>query len=163
VSIRATRISLHLDAPRETTSSALIDSEAIAAWMVPTGMTSRIHTFEGREGGAFRIPLTYDESTGTGKTLEHTNTYHGRFVTVVPNELIEQVVEFETDDPEMQEEMTIRFLLSDSDGGTALDAAHDDLPPGLSAEMNDIGWRSSLAKLATLVETRPAATPQSAG
>lgn len=158
---RSTRISLHLNAPRETVYSALVDPDAIAAWMVPTGMTSHIHAFEGHQGGAFRISLTYDEQTGTGKTSEHTDTYHGRFVRLVPNELVEQVVEFETADPEMQGEMSIRFTLADSNGGTELHAKHDDLPPGLSAEDNEIGWRMSLAKLAALVEAGPGAVPRS--
>jgi hypothetical protein len=48
--------------------------------MVPTGMTSHVHAFDAREGGSFRISLTYDAPTGTGKTTAHTDTYHGRFV-----------------------------------------------------------------------------------
>ena len=58
--------------------------------MVPNGMTSHVHTFEPREGGAFRISLTYDAPSATGKTTAHTDTYHGRFVKLVPDE---QVVE----------------------------------------------------------------------
>ena len=57
--------------------------------MVPDGMTS---TCDPREGGAFRISLTYDEPTETGKTSAHTDTYHGRFVKLVPNEQVEQVL-----------------------------------------------------------------------
>lgn len=37
-------------------------------------MTSRVHEFDVREGGRFRISLTYDEPTGTGKTTAHTDT-----------------------------------------------------------------------------------------
>jgi hypothetical protein len=40
-------------------------------WMVPTGMTSHVHAFDLREGGSFRISLTYDAPTGTGKTTAH--------------------------------------------------------------------------------------------
>jgi hypothetical protein len=29
-------------------------------------MTSHVHEFDPREGGSFRISLTYDEPTGTG-------------------------------------------------------------------------------------------------
>lgn len=120
--------------------------------MVPTGMTSRVHVFEPREGGSFRISLTYDEPTGTGKTTAHTDTYHGRFVKLVPDERVEEVVEFETADPEMQGEMTITISLADADGGTEILAVHDGLPRGLSAADNEAGWRMSLAKLAALVE-----------
>ena len=42
--------------------------------MVPDGMTSQVHEFDAREGGAFRISLTYDTPTGIGKTTAHTDT-----------------------------------------------------------------------------------------
>src|SRR4051794_19259972 len=121
--------------------------------MVPTGMTSQVHAFDPREGGAFRISLTYDGPTGTGKTTAHTDTHHGRFVKLVPNEQVVERVEFETNDPAMRGEMTITITLADVDGGTEILAVHDALPPGISAEDNEAGWRSSLAKLASLVET----------
>ena len=37
---------------------ALIDASAVAHGKVPTGMTSQVHVFDAREGGAFRISLT---------------------------------------------------------------------------------------------------------
>jgi uncharacterized protein YndB with AHSA1/START domain len=148
----STRISRHVNAPRTRVYSALVDGNAIATWMVPTGMTSRVHAFEGREGGTFRISLTYDAPTGVGKTTAHTDTFHGRFVKLVPNERVVEVVEFETADPALRGEMTITITLADADGGTEVLAVHDGLPPGLSTADNDVGWRSSLAKLAALVE-----------
>ena len=150
----STRVRQHIDAPRAAVYHALLDPGAVASWMVPSGMTSQVHTFDPREGGTFRISLTYDAATGSGKTTAHTDTYHGRFVTLVPNERVIEVVEFETTDPAMRGEMTIAMSLIDADGGTDLIAVHDRLPPGLSAADNETGWRMSLAKLAALVETR---------
>src|SRR6266446_46284 len=95
----STRLSHHIHAPRAQVYRALIDAQAVATWMVPDGMTSHVHAFDGREGGSFRISLTYDAPTGTGKTTAHTDTYHGRFVTLVPSEQVVEVVEFETADP----------------------------------------------------------------
>jgi uncharacterized protein YndB with AHSA1/START domain len=152
MSTNATRISCHLNAPRKRVYRALVDANDVAVWMVPTGMTSRIHAFEGRAGGAFRISLTYDAPTGTGKTTAQTDTYHGRFIELVPPERVVEVVEFETGDPAMRGEMTITFTLTDAAGGTDLLAVHDGLPPGLSPAANEMGWRLSLAKLAALVE-----------
>ncbi len=120
--------------------------------MVPTGMTSHVHVFEPREGGSFRISLTYNAPTEAGKTTAHTDTYHGHFVKLVTNEQVVEVVEFETTDPAMRGEMTITISLADADGGTDILAVHDQLPPGLSAADNEVGWRSSLTKLAELVE-----------
>jgi uncharacterized protein YndB with AHSA1/START domain len=148
----ATRISRRVNAPRPKVYRALLEPRAVAVWMVPTGMTSHVHAFDPREGGSFRISLTYDAPAATGKTTAHTDTYHGRFVKLVPNEQVVEVVEFETTDPAMQGEMTITISLADADGGTDILAVHDGLPPGLSAADNELGWRMSLAKLAALVE-----------
>jgi uncharacterized protein YndB with AHSA1/START domain len=109
-----------------------------------------VHAFDAREGGSFRISLTYDAPTGTGKTSPHTDTYHGRFVKLVTNEQVVEVVEFETTDPALRGEMTI--TLADEDGGTDVLAVHDGLPRGLPTADNEVNWREALAKLAALVE-----------
>jgi len=149
----STCISRHVNAPRTIVYRALLDAHAVATWMVPTGMTSHVHSFDAREGGLFRISLTYDAPTGTGKTTAHTDTYHGRFVELVTDERVVEVVEFETADPTLQGEMTITITLTDADGGTEIQAVHDKLPPGVPAADNEVGWRSSLGKLAALVES----------
>ena len=150
-----TRLRQHVNAPREAVYRALLDAQAVTTWMVPDGMTSQVHEFEPREGGPFRISLTYDTPTETGKTTAHTDTYHGHFLKLVPNEQVVQVMEFETTDPAMSGEMTVTFLLRDADGGTEVLATHENVPPGIAPEDNEIGWRMSLEKLAKLVEAGP--------
>jgi len=120
---------------------------------VPDGMTCHVHAFEPREGGAFRISLKYDAPTATGKTTAHTDTYHGRFVKLVPNAQVIEVDEFETDDPALRGEMTITITLADGNGGTDVLAVHEGLPRGVSPADNEVGWQMALAKLAALVET----------
>ncbi|MFL5044093.1 MAG: SRPBCC domain-containing protein [Xanthobacteraceae bacterium] len=141
-----------MNAPRAIVYRALLDARAVATWMVPNGMTSQVHAFDPHEGGSFRISLTYDARTGTGKTTAHTDTFHGRFVKLVADEQVVEVVEFETADPALRGEMTITIALADANGGTDITAVHDGLPRGLSTADNEAGWRSSLAKLAALVE-----------
>ena len=150
--VSSTRISRHVNAPRAIVYRALLDVRAVATWMVPAGMTSYVHAFDPREGGSFRISLTYDAPTAAGKTTAQTDTFHGRFVKLVPNELVVEVVEFETTDPRLRGEMTITITLVDADGGTDILAVHDGVPRGVPAADNETGWRSSLAKLAALVE-----------
>ncbi len=149
----STRITRHIRAPRALIYRALLDPQAVAAWMVPSGMTSQVHTFDAREGGLFRISLTYDQPTGTGKTTAHTDTYHGHFVKLIPNEQVVEAMEFETADAAMRGEMIVTFTLSDANGGTDVFAVHDNVPPGISLADNEIGWRMALDKLAALVET----------
>lgn len=150
-----TRITRHVDAPRAAVYRALTEATAIQQWMVPTGMTSHVHSFDAREGGTFRISLTYDDPTGMGKTTSKTDTHHGRFVKLVRDELVVQTSEFETADPGLRGEMTIRFALRDAaGGGTDIDAVHENVPPGVPPADNELGWRSSLGKLAALLEQR---------
>jgi uncharacterized protein YndB with AHSA1/START domain len=52
-----TRIDGRLNASRSIVYPALLDPRAVATWMVPTGMSSHVHAFDPREGGAFRISL----------------------------------------------------------------------------------------------------------
>jgi hypothetical protein len=49
-------------------------------------MRSQVHAFEAREGGDFRVSLTYDLPSPSGASQEHTDTYHGHFVRLVPDE-----------------------------------------------------------------------------
>ncbi len=148
----STHVTQRVKAPPARVYRALLDAGAVATWMVPTGMKSHVHAFDPREGGAFRVSLSYDTPTGTGKTSAHTDTYHGRFVKLVPDREVVEIVEFETADLTLRGEMTITISLIELDDGTDVIATHDDLPPGLAPADNELGWRLSLAKLAALVE-----------
>ena len=152
VAVATTRVARHVRAPRARVYQALLDSALVQQWMVPDGMTSHVHSFDAREGGTFRISLTYGQPSSTGKTTAQTDTFHGRFVRLVPDTEVVQAVEFETDDPALQGEMTITYLLADADGGTDLVGVHEGLPPGVPPADNELGWSISVGKLAALVE-----------
>lgn len=122
--------------------------------MVPDGMHSRVHAFDAQEGGFFRVSLTYDAHTGAGKTTPQTDTYHGHFVKLVPDWEVVEVMEFETTDPAMRGEMIVRFRLDDANGATELLAIHENVPPGVSPDANETGWRMALDKLVALVESK---------
>jgi uncharacterized protein YndB with AHSA1/START domain len=153
--MRSTRVSQHVNAPRERVYRTLIDPNAIAKWKVPDGMSCIVHSFEPAEGGVFRISLTYTSPVGVGKTTAHTDTYHGYFLELVPTERIVEVDEFETADPALQGDMRITITLSDKDGGTEILGVHDGLPSGVSIMDNETGWCMALGKLAALVEGTP--------
>jgi len=110
-------------------------------------MTCHVHSFEPGEGGSFRISLTYDKPTGTGKTTAHTDTYRGRFATLVPNEQVVEVDESETEDPAPRGEMPITTTLVDADGGTDVLVVYEGLPCGVPTADNQTGTRMALAKL----------------
>lgn len=152
VNMATTQSKRIIRAPRAAVYRALLDADAVRQWMVPDGMTSEIHSFDGRQGGTFRISLTYDAPTDTGKTSARTDTFHGRFVELVPDAKVVQTVEFETDDPAVQGEMTITYDLAEADGGTEVTGRHENLPSGVSPSDNELGWRMAMDKLAQLVE-----------
>ena len=118
----------------------------------PDGMTCEVHEWDAREGGTLRVSLSYDEPGPQGKTTAHTDTYRGRFVRLVPGELVVEADVFETGDPALSGEMTCTITLADADGGTELTAVHDGVPEGVRPEDNELGWRMALDRLAALVQ-----------
>jgi uncharacterized protein YndB with AHSA1/START domain len=145
------RVSGHVDAPRPAVYRALLDAGAIAKWRVPEGMTSTVHEFNATEGGTFRISLSYEAPDAVGKSIANTDTYHGRFLTLLQDEQVVEEFEFETDNPEMHGTITMTTLLTDADGGTDVVIVHDGMPDAVSAADNELGTRMALEKLAKLV------------
>jgi uncharacterized protein YndB with AHSA1/START domain len=146
------RVSGHLSAPRPAVYRALLDPDAVATWRVPAGMSSQVHEFDAREGGLFRVSLTYDAPAGAGKSAPHTDTYHGRFVKLVPDEQVVEALEFETADPALAGTMTMTTTLADADGGTEILVVHEGVPDAVPAADNETGTRMALANLARFVE-----------
>jgi uncharacterized protein YndB with AHSA1/START domain len=149
-----THVVRRIRAPRAAVYRALIDPIAVAAWRAPDGMTAVVHTFDARVGGRFRVSLTYDSPARQGKTVAQTDTYHGRFVDLVPNNRVVEELEFETSDPALRGLMRMTTTLADADGGTDVVVQHEGLPPGVSAEDDEVGTGMSLDNLAALVEPR---------
>lgn len=145
-------MSQHVNASRPAVYRALLDADAIAKWRVPDGMSSHVHEFDAHEGGSFRVSLTYDTPDSTGKSAPHTDTYHGHFLKLVPNEQVVEVFEFETADPALRGTMTMTTTLADSDDGTDVLVVHEGIPDGVPAADNETGTRMALARLAQLVE-----------
>ncbi|MFD8519802.1 SRPBCC domain-containing protein [Streptomyces capillispiralis] len=148
----STRASGHVNAPRPAVYRALVSADAIARWRVPPGMRSRVHAFEAREGGAFRISLTYDAPDAAGKSAEQTDTYHGHFARLVPDRLVVEVLEFEARDPALRGTMTLTTTLGDAGGGTDVLIVHEGVPDAVPAADNEAGMRAALAQLARYVE-----------
>lgn len=100
------------------------------------------------------MSLTYQnpEDSQRGRTSQDTDTFQGRFVELVPFEKIVWFVEFESQEPELMGEMRITWSLADAEGGTDVNVLCDGIPDGIRPEDNEAGCRSSLQKLAALLE-----------
>lgn len=118
-------------------------------------MRCDVREFDAREGGAFRVSLTHEAPDAAGTSSARTDTYHGWFAQLVPNERVVERLAFETADPRMQGEMRITTRLVPEGLGTRLNAVHEDLPPGVAPADNEAGWQDSLQKLAALLQPAP--------
>ena len=59
-----------ISAPPDRVYAALTDSDALAVWLPPDGMTGRFEHFDARPGGSYRLVLTYaDASAARGLTI----------------------------------------------------------------------------------------------
>ena len=147
---RATRL---IDAPPERTYAALVDPDALEAWLPPDGMTGRFDRFDGRPGGSYRMILTYtDASTGSGKATADSDVVEARFLDTVAGSRVVQAVDFVSDDPAFSGTMTMTWEVIPVGTRTRVEIRAEDVPVGISAEEHAAGLASSLANLAAFLE-----------
>jgi uncharacterized protein YndB with AHSA1/START domain len=140
-------------APLERVYAALVDPDALTAWLPPGGMTGRFERFDARPGGSYRLVLTYaDASNAPGKATADSDIVEARFVDIVPGVRVVQAVDFVSDDPAFAGTMTMTWAVTAEGDGTRVDIRADDVPDGISAEDHAEGLASSLANLAAHLE-----------
>jgi uncharacterized protein YndB with AHSA1/START domain len=151
---RNTRVSRIIKAPRRAIYQAFLDPEALVSWLPPDTMKGHIYEFDAREGGAYRMSLTYLESDHAtrGKTSEHTDVVRGRFLKLIPDEQIVQLIEFESEDPAFAGSMTLTWALADVSGGTEVTILCENVPEGIRTSDHEAGMRSTLENLAAFTE-----------
>jgi uncharacterized protein YndB with AHSA1/START domain len=140
-------------APADRVWAALVDREALLAWLPPRGMTGRFERFDARPGGSYRLVLTYSDAAGApGKATADSDVVEARFVDIVPGEKVVQAVDFVSDDPAYAGTMIMTWAIAAAGAGTRASIVAEDVPDGISAEDHAAGLSSSLAKLAAYVE-----------
>jgi uncharacterized protein YndB with AHSA1/START domain len=150
---RTDRGSRVMAAPPSRVWAALVDPEALAAWLPPGEMTGRFERFDARPGGSYRLVLTYSDAAGApGKATADSDVVDARFVDIVPGERVVQAVDFVSDDPAFAGTMTMTWAVTAAGAGTRVDIVAEDVPDGISAEDHTAGLSSSLANLAAYVE-----------
>jgi uncharacterized protein YndB with AHSA1/START domain len=140
-------------APLVDTFAALIDREALAAWLPPDGMTATFERFDPRPGGSYRLVLTYADASGSpGKATADADVVEARYIDIVPDVRVVQAVDFVSDDPAVAGTMTMTWAVTAVDGGTRVDITAEDVPDGISKEDHATGLASSLENLAEHLE-----------
>jgi uncharacterized protein YndB with AHSA1/START domain len=132
-------------APAERIYRAFIDPDAMAKWLPPHGFTGRVHEMDARVGGRYRMSFT-QMSNG------QTHSFGGRYLDLIPGELIRHTDRF--DDEGLPGEMITTVRLSTVSVGTEVQIEQAGIPDAIPTEMCHLGWQDSLTLLALLVEAQ---------
>ena len=150
---RTDRASLLIHADPARVFAALTTAEALVQWLPPKGMRGRFERFDMRDGGSYRLVLTYEDVSGEpGKTTPDSDASEVRITRVVPGERIVQEVEFESDDPAFRGTMRMEWRLERANEGTTVVFEARDVPVGIRARDHAKGLTSSLSNLAAHLE-----------
>lgn len=137
----------------QTIYQAFLNPESLVSWLPPKGMSGQIDMFYPREGGTYKVTLTYEtDHSNPGKTSENTDVFQGRFLNLVPDKQIVQLVKFDSDDPDFSGEMIQKWLMEGTSGGTKVTIICENVPKGIRKEDHGIGLRSTLENLAFFTE-----------
>ncbi len=137
------RIHRVLRASPEKVYRAFTDADAMCRWLPPFGFLGRMHQFEPRVGGRFRMSFV---NFGTGGS----HSFGGEFLELVPSERLRYTDQFE--DPNLPGVMIVTVVLRRVLCGTELSVEQSGVPEEIPAEMCHLGWQESLIQLAQLVE-----------
>jgi uncharacterized protein YndB with AHSA1/START domain len=155
---RTDRAQRLIRASAEQIYAAFVDASSLMSWLPPGDMTGKVLELDAREGGRYRIELSYAEGApeNAGKTTGRTDVTQGSFLEMVPGRRIKQSVEFESSDPAFAGEMHMTWSFDEAPGGTLVSVAAENVPSGITAEDHAMGMQSSLENLAGFVEQRSA-------
>jgi uncharacterized protein YndB with AHSA1/START domain len=139
-------VKLHrvLKAPAERVYKAFVDADAMAKWIPPDGFTCKVHHFDPKIGGTFKMSFT-NFATGQG------HSFGGEFLELKPGERLRYTDKF--DDPNLAGEIIVTVLLKSVSCGTEINITQEGIPDLIPLEMCYLGWQDSMRQLAALVET----------
>lgn len=139
---RTIRLHRVLTAKPEKVYKAFIDADAKARWLPPNGFTCKVHSFDPRVGGAYKMSFT-------NFTTGNSHSWTGKFLELKPGELVKYADAFE--DPNMPGEMVVTVKLKAVMVGTEINIEQTNVPPQIPLEACYLGWQESLEYLARLV------------
>ena len=139
------KVVLHrvLKAPVSRVFKAFAHPEAHAVWIPPFGFICQVHSFDFREGGAYKMSFT-------NFTNDQVHSWTGVFTKIENDGLL--VYKDKFDDPNLPGEMTTTVSFKSVSCGTELSIQQEGIPSVIPVEMCYLGWQESLIKLAQLVE-----------
>ena len=132
-----------LQAPPERIYRAFLNGDAMAKWLPPNGFTGKVHHIKAEVGGTYKMSFT-------NFTTGQSHSFGGKYVELVPNELLRYTDRF--DDPGLPGEMHVTVKIKQVSVGCDLNIVQEGVPDVIPAEACYLGWQESLTLLAQLVE-----------
>ena len=132
-----------LNAPPERVFKAFLDPDALVKWMAPHGFTAKVHHLDPQVGGSYKMSYT-NFSTG------HSHSFSGKYIEIVPNQLLRYTDQF--DDPDLPGEIQMTIELKPVLVGTEVNITQAGLPDVIPVEACYLGWQESLYLFSLLVE-----------
>lgn len=134
-----------LNAPPERVFKAFLDPDALVKWMAPHGFTAKVHHLDPQVGGSYKMSFT-NFSTG------HSHSFSGKYIEIVPNQLLRYTDQF--DDPDLPGEIQMTIELKPVLVGTEVNITQAGLPDVIPVEACYLGWQESLYLFSLLVEAK---------
>lgn len=122
---------------------AFLDADAKCKWLPPYGFTAKMHSFEPRVGGSYRMSFT-------NFTTGQSHSFGGTYTELVPNERLRYTDKF--DDANLPGQMDVTVNIKQAPCGTELTIEQAGVPDIIPPEGCYLGWQESLLQLARLVE-----------
>lgn len=142
-----------MSASANTIYRAFADPGAVEQWIPPANMAGKMLHFDFREGGSYRMRLTYTQpAQGRGKTSDDSDVVEVRLTKLEDGQRVEQEVAFESEDPAFSGTMRVIWTFQPEGSGTLVTVQAQDVPEGIRPEDHEAGLNSTLANLAGFVD-----------
>lgn len=128
--------------PPERVYRAFIDADAFAQWIPPEGFVCKVHQFDARIGGAFRMSFF-------NFSAQKTISFGGEYLELIPNTLLRYTDMF--DDPNLPGVIHVTVRLNPVSCGTEVEIEQAGIPDLIPVEQCYLGWQQSLNNLGRLV------------
>jgi uncharacterized protein YndB with AHSA1/START domain len=122
---------------------AFLDPEAMVKWLPPHGFTGKVHQIDAKVGGTYKMSFT-------NFTTGNSHSFGGKYLELVPNELIRHTDRF--DDPNLAGEMVTTISIKPAAVGVELNITQEGIPDVIPVDACYLGWQESLTLLAQLIE-----------
>jgi len=135
-----------VSAPVDRVWRAFSDPTAIPKWFPPHGFTCKIHSFNFKVGGTYKMEFLNFSAGVAGAS----DGFSGKYLQIKTHELIKWTDRF--DNPALAADMFTTIHFRKVSVGTELKIEQSGLPDVIPPESCYIGWQQSLSLLSLLCE-----------